>query len=1090
MIAGRYQLLTRLGEGGHGEVWEAQDPVGRERVAVKLLRDAAGPDAARVRREVAALRMLRCPGVVQLLDEGIDQGRPFLVMELVNGSPFPGAGLPDDEPPARQTRPAPADDPEGAQRGAMTPHAGDTGDPATIEHARPAAPRAQRGWRELAGATVALLEILGRVHAQGVVHRDLKPANVLVTPEGRPTLLDFGLSFDVRLSAGLTEEGQILGTPAYLAPEQILGDPVGLRADLYALGVMLYEALAGRLPHEVGSFQALLFARVTQRPRPLRELAPGTPAAVAEVVDRLLERSPDERPRSAGEVLCMLRGQSMAHVHEHVLPRLGGDEHVRAIVDAARAGRPATVVGPAGSGRSRCLQEAAAILEAEGRAVTWTRPGRLPFASLEALLGSLEQQASSRLDDVTRSIDQRLDEALAAGAIVLVDDAERLDRWSSAALDRCRASGAIVEAALDAPTAPRAGAAIRVAPLDEAALRPLFAGSERLFHLRSDAARALWARTGGLPARVAAEVDAWVRSGIARWDGDALAIDRDAIDRLDAGLCVALPAAPGAVVDAAMRLDPLLEDMLLWMGLALPEATPALLSAATGHPLWRVEATLDELVRLSAAARLPDGRVEPRALLSAEPLWSAERRRAAHLQLARLQQPGADGRLLHLIAGHDALTAEAARAIAGEAIAAARRIAAEGRLGHAVAALGEGLHAVRQAPPAAALGPSSPADALGPSSDEEQVLAVWVEVALADGTAHALDRVLYEICRAREKGPAVAHLEVLVRAALTALGGSGERALAAATAVPPFAAPDLERRRQGLRVAAARGCSVSREEEILAEVALWAERAGDPRARARLAGWMGRLRYRQGRFDESAALHAAAAEGEPWVADRVFEALASASSLLEAFCHREAAERARAALELCRRCRHPFYEARAEWILRAAAYRMGETSGADLELVGAVALLGAPVLEPLVCVTEAAAAWRAADLGTARALASRAHRAWQGRGSPWPALLARGVALAAGDPAEAGEIAALMAQAQRCPVPGLGVQILGLLALADPGARPPRRRALGDLVRAVARRRWGLCMDVLSIEESLAALRVPLAVAERAAAGAPARPAC
>src|SRR5579883_739740 len=132
-IAGRYVLERLLGRGGQAEVWSAADRITGSRVAVKLLGEGASP--ARARREIATLRLLRLPGVVRLLDEGVDDERGFVVMELVLGAPFPGVATPCT-------------------------------------------------WAELGPPTLRLLETLARVHACGVVHRDLKPANVLVTADG------------------------------------------------------------------------------------------------------------------------------------------------------------------------------------------------------------------------------------------------------------------------------------------------------------------------------------------------------------------------------------------------------------------------------------------------------------------------------------------------------------------------------------------------------------------------------------------------------------------------------------------------------------------------------------------------------------------------------------------------------------------------------------------------------------------------------------------------------------------------------------------------------------------------------------------
>ncbi len=475
-IGGRYRLDEVIGRGAHGEVWSADDLLAGERVAVKLLARGAGMELARVRREIALLRLLRVPGVVRLLDEGDDGAQSFFVTELVEGRHFPGAPLP-------------------------------------------------LPWERVAGPTLALLETLARIHAAGVVHRDIKPGNVLVSAAGRPTVLYFGIAWTSQ-TGHLTGRGEILGTPIYLAPEQALGDPVGAGTDLFSLGVMLYETLTGALPFEGHNTFALVGARLLSRPTPLREHNPAVPERVAAVVEQLLARELADRPRSATDVLGMLRGQPVALLHEPTLPRLGGDEPVLALLTAVRAGRSVDVLGAAGSGRTRCLHDLATALKAEGRPALRTSPGRRAFESLETILGAPDAAAGATLDDVVAGIESALRGLLRAGAVVLVDDAERVDAWSAGVLARCRAVGSVVRARLPSDAVDDG---VTLQPLEEHALRPLFVGPERIFHVRSDAAQALWNRTSGWPARVVDEVNAWVRAGLARWEGSRVALDRDAL---------------------------------------------------------------------------------------------------------------------------------------------------------------------------------------------------------------------------------------------------------------------------------------------------------------------------------------------------------------------------------------------------------------------------------------------------------------------------------------------------------------------------------------------------------------------------------
>ena len=251
VVAGRYRLKRPLGRGAHGIVWIAEDTLSHNDVAIKLLFPGSAEMSTRIRGEISALRSLRVGGAVSLLDEGLEGGFVFIVMPLVVGAPFPGLRTPSP-------------------------------------------------WSDLEPLVMSLLETLSGVHALGIVHRDLKPGNVLVQSDGVPWVLDFGLSAPA-FYAPADPLDRIAGTPAYLAPEQVEAGPIDQRADLYALGAMLFQALTGRLPHEGPDVRALLAAKFLPPP-PIRNLVPSLSPRVASVIDALLIANPEKRPGSASEV--------------------------------------------------------------------------------------------------------------------------------------------------------------------------------------------------------------------------------------------------------------------------------------------------------------------------------------------------------------------------------------------------------------------------------------------------------------------------------------------------------------------------------------------------------------------------------------------------------------------------------------------------------------------------------------------------------------------------------------------------------------------------------------------------------------------
>lgn len=1009
LLGGRYRLVDRVGAGAHGEVWAVEDEMLHEPAVLKWIHPSSSAALARVRREIVILRMLSMPGVVRFIDEGIEDGHPFIVMERIHGRPFPGIAMERSDV-SRRFR-----------------------------------------WEEIAGVTLSLLEILSRVHAAGVVHRDLKPENVLVSADGRVTVLDFGISLlSEMMSDRLTGAWQILGTPRYLAPEQIHGAAVGAsttvdeRTDLYAVGVMLYEALAGRAPHEVSGAVSLFDpCRLQPAPR-IRELAPHVPRIVAEVVDRLVSTRIEVRFRSAAETIAALRGEAPVTRSEANLPWLGSDRPIEAIVQAVIEGRSIDVIGPPGSGRTRCLEEVARRLSERGFRVVWTSPARSPFGALESFIDLLPESPKLCLAAITACAEERVRLALRAGTVVLVDNVENTDAMSLRLLNRCRKDAGVVVRALPAVRAgTNSGAYVILEPLDERSLRPLFSGPDRLFHLQEDAARALWERTEGRPARLEAEVSLWVRFGIARWEGARLVIRRDALVRLGASLLGVLPAgAP----PASLAVEPHLVELLWWLALGGHLVGVRQLAKAMGRPVWRIEAGCRELVRRGAARWDGRQRVGPRGRVPIP--WNEMQRAAAHHAMARALRPGQQGRLFHLIAAE--LVLESVR----EAVTLGRQRAREGDHIAAAVALEEGLRVVRQ----------QTGD--GWLIQEARLLEELVKAAFAEETPPTMGKVLYEIARSRGRGVNVARLESLVSASMVVSNATSLDTLELLGRMAPFADPELERRRQRARLRAVSSrLSLSGLQAVLEDIEVWAE-GGERLAKLTLLEGQGVLRYLQGCFHDAALLYAGAAKLEPGLSGRIATTLKSASALLEAFEHDAALASADEARAMARACRSPYWEARAEWLVRAALYRKGQSSEPDLELVDAVARVGVDDLEALVALTEAAVAFRSGALSTAVTLAERAAGIYRRLQRSGAENLARCLAIACGATVDALELDPLSKTAMECEIPGLGIQALGLLGRRFPKERRRWRMAPSRLWEGVPREHWGERIDVLSIEES------------------------
>jgi len=251
---GRYIIQAELGRGGMGVVYRAQDPQVQRLVALKTLIIADPQQRARFRREVWAAGRLIHPHIVTLFDAGQEGDTAFIVMELIQGETL--------------------------------------------------AERMGEGsnWRQVVTLLAPIAQALHYAHSQGVIHRDLKPANILITREGIPKLSDFGLA-QVAAQVALTPQGAAVGTPGYIAPEGLRGEQIDGRADLFSLGVILFEAVSGQHPFAADSVSAMLGQIASDEPVNLEPLTGKAPPALAQAIGRALAKDPQAR-YATGELLA------------------------------------------------------------------------------------------------------------------------------------------------------------------------------------------------------------------------------------------------------------------------------------------------------------------------------------------------------------------------------------------------------------------------------------------------------------------------------------------------------------------------------------------------------------------------------------------------------------------------------------------------------------------------------------------------------------------------------------------------------------------------------------------------------------------
>lgn len=339
MLGGRYVLEGLIGRGGMASVWRATDTVLERPVAIKRLHARLHDDpelAERFRREGHAVARLSHPNLVRLLDQGHDGDEPFLVFELVEGR--------DLKTIIRRQGPLPAD--------------------------------------EAASICAQVARALASAHAAGVVHRDIKSHNVLVTPDGVAKLTDFGIARIVEAgTSGLTKTGIVMGSSDYLAPEQAEGRDVDARGDIYSLGVVLFEALTGRLPFVGENAVAVATKHVYETPPDPRRFANEVPADIAQACLHALKKRPSERFASAAALASALEGRPGGTLVAYDEPETGRIRAVR----PRRSRRPLAIV------------LSVAVLGGAGAAAAW-RLGAFDVATGGAASGPVRPLAFTPAD--------------------------------------------------------------------------------------------------------------------------------------------------------------------------------------------------------------------------------------------------------------------------------------------------------------------------------------------------------------------------------------------------------------------------------------------------------------------------------------------------------------------------------------------------------------------------------------------------------------------------------------------------------------------------------------------------------------------
>ncbi|MCA9591990.1 MAG: protein kinase [Myxococcales bacterium] len=427
---GPYRIVEQIARGGMGVVYRARGEDGGE-VALKTVLSSDSQLRGRLRREVRALRRLDHPGIIRVLDEGLDEVAPWYAMELLKGSTLRNRL---DAVWARHWDETSHWTTSAAVRAVSTVVVGAGAKP-LVQPPESPAPFVEAGGAELPyllDLAARISDALAFLHGEGIVHRDLKPSNVLVRLDGAPVVADFGLVGQFAGSVGretLEVDEAIIGSVPYMAPEQLRGELVDARSDLYSLGCMLFECTTGRLPFRARSMAELRQKHLDEPPPPPSSFARGVPAELEALILALLEKRPRDRLGHARDVAAVLRSLASELGHEVTppvgpearaylyRPELCGREELVERIESELvevllgAGRAVFLGGESGVGKTRVVLEAARRASSAGCSVVPSECAAIgagprdatraaPLNAFRPLLRHLADGASDELEEL------------------------------------------------------------------------------------------------------------------------------------------------------------------------------------------------------------------------------------------------------------------------------------------------------------------------------------------------------------------------------------------------------------------------------------------------------------------------------------------------------------------------------------------------------------------------------------------------------------------------------------------------------------------------------------------------------------------